>query len=176
MSMRVAVLLMILLGMALPGAALSAGPVFWDWPADRSFSELNLTGTALDRDGYVVPGLVERSIGSNGPEIFWRVVSDSDDGFYVGTGHGGEVYHGSPSGENWLVAQLDCTEIFSLLVLPGGDLLAGCGPEGHLYRIDSEGESRKVGTVPGGYIWAMTKAADSDVVWLATGSPAGLYS
>ncbi len=175
MSMRVAVLLLVLLSWVLPAAVFGAGPIFWDWPADRSFDELELSGIALDRDGHLVSGLMERAIGLDGPEIFWRVISDGDGGFYVGTGHGGEVYHGSPDGENRLVAQLDCTEIFSLLVLPGGDLLAGCGPEGHLYRIDKQGASRKVGTVPGGYVWAMNRAADSELVWVATGSPAGLY-
>ncbi len=172
MTMRnVAVLLVLIL----PGAVTAAGPVYWDWPADRPFSEVELAGTALDREGRLTAGLVARAIGPDGPEVFWRAVPDGKGGFYTGTGHGGEVHHTAAGGESRLVARLEGTEVFSLLVLPGGDLLAGCGPEGHLYRIDPDGKSRLAGTVDGGYIWAMARDEGSSVVWLATGSPAGLY-
>jgi len=167
-------LLVILLVGAVPGLVSGAGPIYWDWPADRSFDELNLNGAALDRDGYLGAGLIARAIGPDGPEVFWRVVPDGTGGFYTGTGHGGELHHTSAGGKSRLVTRLEGTEIFSLLVLPGGDLLAGCGPEGHLYRIDREGGNLLVGTVAGGYVWAMVQDEDSGLVWLATGSPAGL--
>jgi len=161
--------------LAWSGLALSAGPVYWDWPDDRAFSELELTGTAVDQDGHLAPGLTARDLGLDGPEVFWTTAPDGDGGFYVGTGHGGEVHHVAANGVSRLVARLEGTEIFSLLVLPTGDLLAGCGPEGHLYRLDRRGKSRRVGTVDGGYVWAMAQADDTSPVWLATGSPAGLY-
>ncbi len=166
-------LIVLLIGAA-PAIALGAGPIYWDWPADRPFSELELIGTALDRDGYPGAGLSARALSPEGPEVFWRAVADGRGGFYTGTGHGGEVHHTSSGGESRLVAHLEATEVFSLLVLPDGNLLAGCGPEGHLYRIDRDGDSRLVGTVAGGYIWAMVQDESSGLVWLATGSPAGL--
>ena len=53
----------------------------------------------------------------------------------TGTGHGGEIHHVDARGEARLVAQVEAAEVFSLLLLPGGDLLAGCGPEGELLRV-----------------------------------------
>ncbi len=165
----------LLVVLMLPGLGWSAGPVYWDWPADRSFSELELSGAAVDRDGHLIAGLTARTMGPDGPEVFWKVIADGNGGFFAGAGHGGEVHHTSVGGVSRLVARLEGTEIFSLLLLADGDLLAGCGPEGHLYRINQAGESRIVGTVPGGYVWDLFQAAEDAPVWLATGSPAGLF-
>ena len=75
-----------------------------------------------------------------------------------------------------MVARLAGTEVFSLLVLEGGDLLAGCGPEGQLYRIDKDGQATLLDSVPGGYIWAMAPDPRGDVVWLAAGTEHTSYS
>ncbi len=168
-------LMLLLLALLLPNAVLAAGPIYWDWPSDRSFDELELAGAAIGESGHLTAGLSARSQSPAGPEVFWLAVPDGQGGFYTGTGHGGEVHHTTAGGENRLVAQLETTEVFSLHLLPDGDLLAGCGPEGHLYRINPDGDSRLVATVPGGYVWAMAQAENSKQVWLATGSPAGLY-
>ena len=168
-------LLPVLVSLILPTLALGAGPIYWDWPADRSFDELELSGAAINEAGHLAAGLTATTRGPEGPEVFWLALPDGRGGFYTGTGHGGEVHYTSAGGESRLVARLEATEVFSLHLLPDGDLLAGCGPEGQLYRIDNSGESRLVGTVPGGYIWAMEQGEDSSNVWLATGSPAGLY-
>jgi hypothetical protein len=158
-----------------PLSALAAGPVFWDWPADRSFGDMDFSGAAVNQDGQLVAGLTSVPIGPTGPEIFWRVVADGEGGFYTGTGHGGEVYHTTAAGKSSLLASLDCTEIFSLLPLPDGDLLVGSGPEGVLYRVQPSGENESLGTVEGGYIWHMSWDAEGKTVWMATGSPAGLW-
>ena len=78
--------------LAWSGLALGAGPVYWDWPDDRAFSELELTGAAVDQNGHLAPGLTARDLGLDGPEVFWTTAPDGDGGFYVGTGHGGEFH------------------------------------------------------------------------------------
>jgi len=155
---------------------LGAGPVFWDWPSDRPFDEMELEGAALDREGNLVAGLAGKTSGPAGPEVFWRIISDGRGGYYTGTGHGGEIHHTTSGGKNRLVARLEGTEVFSLLMLPDGDLLAGCGPEGQLYRIQPDGESALLGSVEGGYAWAMVPDPRDGKIWLATGSPAAVYS
>ena len=162
--------------LSLSGTALAAGPMYWDWPADRPFSELDLSGAALDAGEHLVAGLTARQLTPEGPEVFWLAVADGQGGFYTGSGHGGEVHHAAANGKDRLLARLEATEVFSLLRLPGGDLLAGCGPEGSLYRIKADGTSRLEGVVPGGYIWDMAQGVGSGTVWLAVGSPAALYS
>ncbi len=157
------------------GAAWGAGPVFWDWPADRPFDEAQLEGAAIDREGNLVAGLAGRTAGPQGPEVFWRIISDGRGGYYTGTGHGGEIHHTSAADRSRLVTRLEGTEVFSLLMLDDGGLLAGCGPEGQLYRIDEEGQATLLGSVPGGYIWAMADDPHGAVIWLAVGSPAAVF-
>jgi len=155
--------------------ARGAGPVFWDWPGDRAFDEMRLEGAAIDREGNLVEGLAARTAGPTGPEVFWRILSDGRGGYFTGTGHGGEIHHTSTSDKSRLVTQLEGTEVFSLLMLDDGDLLAGCGPEGKLFRIDDDGQATLLGSVPGGYVWAMATDPDDDLIWLAVGSPAAVF-
>jgi hypothetical protein len=156
-------------------AAPAAGPIYWDWPAERPFSELELDGAALDADGNLTAGLAATRSGPEGPEVFWRIVADGKGGYYTGTGHSGEIHHTSADGDNRLVARLEATEIFSLHREDDGALLAGGGPEGQLFRVGRKDDITLLGSVPGGYIWAMAADPDGDAVWLATGSPAAVY-
>ena len=156
-------------------AAWGAGPVFWDWPADQPFDETQLEGAAIDREGNLVVGLAGRTAGPMGPEVFWRIIPDDRGGYYTGTGHGGEIHHTSAADRSRLLTRLEGTEVFSLLMLDDGDLLAGCGPEGQLYRVDDEGQATLLGSVPGGYIWAMATDPGEAGIWLAVGSPAAVF-
>jgi hypothetical protein len=167
-----AVLLLLVAGTV---PVLGAGPVFWDWPADRPFDEMQLEGAALDPEGNLTAGLLARTGGPEGPEVFWSILADGRGGFYTGTGHGGEIHHTDAKDRNRMVARLEGSEVFSLLQLDGGDLLAGCGPEGQLYRVKDDGEVTLLGNVPGGYVWALVPDPSGDGVWMATGSPAAVY-
>ena len=156
-------------------AALGAGPIFWDWPADRPFDEMQLEGAAIDLEGNLVGGLAGRTAGPVGPEVFWRILSDGQGGYYTGTGHAGEIHHTTSGDKSRLVTSLEGTEVFSLLKLDDGDLLAGCGPEGQLFRIDDKGEATLLGSVPGGYVWAMATDPGDGGILMAVGSPAAVY-
>mgnify|MGYP000909515305 CR=1 FL=1 len=61
MKMR---LLPILVSLVLPTMALGAGPIYWDWPADRSFDELELSGAAIDEAGHLAAGLAFLLVGA----------------------------------------------------------------------------------------------------------------
>jgi hypothetical protein len=173
---RVGLAVALLFGsVGLVGVALAAGPVYWDWPAGRSFDELERQGLALDQQGQLVRGLDSRQVGPSGPEVIWHLADDAVGGAYLGSGHGGQLFHISGKGDQQLMAQLDGAEIFSILPRADGSLLAGCGSEGQLYRVSPEGEAVLLGTVAGGYIWAMAEHPASGEVWLAVGSPAAVY-
>jgi hypothetical protein len=156
-------------------AAMGAGPIFWDWPSDRPFDEMQLEGAAIDLEGNLVGGLAGLTAGPVGPEVFWRILSDGKGGYYTGTGHAGEIHHTNSGDKSRLVTSLEGTEVFSLLMLDDGDLLAGCGPEGQLFRIDGNGEATLLGSVPGGYVWAMATDPGDGAVLLAVGSPAAVF-
>ena len=163
-----------LLAVLAGAVAADAGPLYWDWPEGESLSDVTLDGAALDEAGHLVAGLGAGPLQPGGPEVFWCIEPDGEGGFYSGTGHGGEIHHTDSRGQARLVAQVEAAEVFSLLLLPGGDLLAGCGPEGELLRIAPDGAVSLLGQVPGGYVWAMSAGPDGRI-WLATGSPAALW-
>lgn len=164
-----------LVAAVLTGSALAAGPVYWDWPEGRGFAELERDGLALDADGCLTRGLDSREVGPGGPEVFWTLTEDGQGGVYLGSGHGGEIYHLARNGDRLLVAQLEGTEVFSVLALERGALLAGCGPEGQVYRVDGPGDPTLLGRIPGGYVWAMARRPGTGEIWLAGGSPASVW-
>lgn len=157
------------------GTAPAAGPVYWDWPSGQTFDQLELSGAAVDEQGRLLPGLAVTPVDLAGLEVVWRVVADDQGGFYLGTGHDGAVHHVDRDGGTRLVAELAAPEVFSLLPVADGAVLAGCGPEGHLVRIAPDGETETLGEVEGGYIWALARRPGTDEIWLATGTPAVVY-
>ncbi len=172
---RLSLATLLLVGLLLPSGVLAAGQMFWDWPAGRKFKEVELKGTAVDQNGFLVPGFSTFETGPSGAEVCWRVISDGDSGFYTGTGHAGEIYHTDAQGQTKVFTTLESAEVFSLRALPKGELLAGCGPDGHLFHVNAQGESRLLGQIPGGYVWAIATTADGKTIWLGTGSPAKIY-
>lgn len=174
-SIRRLPLMLLLTGLLLPGQLLAAGQMFWDWPSGREFKEMQLQGTAISEQGFLVPGFSALETGPTGAEVCWRVVSDGDGGFYTGTGHSGELYHTDSHGLTRVFSTLEGTEVFSLHALADGQLLVGCGPDGHFYRVNTKGESQLLGQIPGGYVWAITATTDGRTAWLATGSPAKVF-
>ena len=156
-------------------AARAGGPRYWDWPEGRSFAEVTLAGAGFDTLGGLTAGPAVTVRTLSGPEVVWRVATDGRGGWYVGTGHGGEIHHVAADGRTRLVARLESTEVFSLVMLPGGDLLAGGGPDGRLSRVTAAGDVTEVGRIDGSYVWAMALQEKSGVVWLATGAPAAVY-
>ncbi|MBM4130626.1 hypothetical protein FJ250_06305 [bacterium] len=157
------------------GATQAAGPRYWDWPGGRSFDEATFEAAGLDTLGGLTAGPLVTASGLSGPEVVWRVVPDGRGGWFLGTGHGGEIHHVSEGGAVRLVARLESTEIFALAALPGGDLLAGGGPDGRLARVTTAGDVTAVGRIEGGYVWAIAIDEKQGCAWLATGSPAAVY-
>ncbi len=153
----------------------AAGPVYWDWPKVQPFAEMELDGTTVDSRGYLTAALAATSFSGNGPEVYWRAISDGSGGYFTGTGHSGEIYHTDKNGEVSKFAEIEGSEVFSLLLLEGNSLLAGCGPGGEIFRIDEQGEAKLIGSTSGGYAWAMIQDQLSQDVYIAAGSPAALY-
>jgi hypothetical protein len=156
-------------------AGAAAGPLYWDWPRGESFADAVLDGAALDAQGRLTAGLAATPLADPGPEVYWCIAPDGRGGFYVGTGHGGEIHHHDAKGKTSVAARLDAAEVFALLPEADGSLLAGCGPEGELVRVAADGSPAELGRVPGGYVWALLAGPDGRV-WAATGSPAAVWS
>lgn len=170
-----AVVLALLLGIlgAVP-AALAGGPVYWDWPAGRSFEEVDLQGAAVNELGELVAGWAADRVGPEGSEVYWSLADDGAGGFFTGAGHDGSIYHTDAGGQTRLFAQVGASEVLCLLSVPGRGLYAGTAPEGRLFHLDSHGQIKLLGSVEGGYIWSLAPA-DGGGVWAAAGTPAAVY-
>lgn len=171
---RRSTLITLLLGLV-AGNTLAAGPLYWDWPRGREFSELELRGTTLDAQGHLTRGLDSRQVGPAGPEVVWHLGDDGHGGVLAGTGHGGGLFRLDGRGEQELLAQVGGPDVFCTLVRGNGDILVGTGSEGRLFALDEQGESRLLGQVDGGYVWALAEERSGGPVWVAAGSPAALY-
>ncbi|MBK8166559.1 MAG: hypothetical protein IPK64_11470 [bacterium] len=156
-------------------SAAAAGPRYWDWPEGRAFDEATFESAGIDTLGGLTVGPLVEVRTVSGPEVTWRVVSDGRGGWYLGTGHAGGIHHVAGDGAVRIVAHLESTEVFSLAVLPGGDLLAGGGPDGRLARVTVAGDVTEVGRIDGGYVWGIALQEQDGAAWLATGSPAAVY-
>ncbi len=153
--------------------AVAAGRVFWDYPEGVPFAELELDGMALDRYGRLTAGLAAEKLVTGGPEVFWRLLSDESGGLYGASGHGGQVWFLDSKDNSRPLTVLPEPEIFSLLRV-GKYLFAGGGPDGHLYRIDRDGEAEVWADLHENYIWALAEGSEGQI-YLAAGSPATLY-
>lgn len=169
-------LLLLLMFWTLPPGATTpatAHPLFWDWPYQQSFIDLQWQGAGLDADGHLVAGPQGQDLPLEGAEVCWTVAADGSGGFFAGTGHGGRIFHVDSRGRLRLHTTVGASQVFSLLPLDGGGLLAGCGPDGQLYRVDEDGQASLLGAVPGGYVWDLVQADER--IYLVSGSPAALY-
>lgn len=164
---------MILILCLLATAAGAAGPAYWDSPQDVPFTDGELAGAALAGDGSLVAGFGANTVLADSSLVLWTVAPDGDDGFWVGSGHDGRVWHLDRQGRVKTAADLPVEEVFSLLPVEGG-VLAGCGPGGQLHRIRTDGTSVELATVEGGYVWDLAQGPDGSV-FLGTGSPAAIY-
>jgi len=155
------------------GVAAAAGPVFWDSPERIAFTDGEFEGAGLDLDGSLVAGLAADVVLADSSLVLWTAAAGGDGTVWAGSGHEGRVWRIDKKGAATLLAELPAEEVFTLLP-DGDDLLAGCGPGGQVFRIAPDGEFELVGTVPGGYAWDLERAPDG-TIYVATGSPAGVY-
>ncbi len=166
----------LVLGMSLcpwGSAALAAGPIYWDMPAGLDFANCSLDGVRITSDGFLAPGLARGQGVAIAADVVWTTVPDGKGGYFLGTGHDGKILRLNAAGEISIWVDLDCEEVLSLLVLSSGGVVAGCEPDGQVFLIDGDAQAHKIGEVPGGYVWSMVPD-DAGLVYLATGTPAGV--
>ncbi len=60
---------LLLIGLMMPAGVQAAGQIFWDWPSGRKFKEVELLGTAVNQDGFLVPGFSNQVTGPSGAEV-----------------------------------------------------------------------------------------------------------
>ncbi|MBD3222794.1 hypothetical protein GF314_16325 [bacterium] len=159
--------------LALPVAAMAAGPAFWDSPQDVPFTDGDLDGAGLDARGALVPGFTAEGVLADSSLVFWTAIVDGRGRTWLGSGHDGRVWRLDDDDEVDLVAHLETEEVFALAPREDG-VLAGCGPGGQLVQIDDDGGLATVATVPGGYVWDLAAGDDGDV-YVAAGNPAMIH-
>ena len=114
--------------------------------------------------------------GPVGPEVFWRVIPDGQGGYFTGTGHGGEIHHTDRRRTKPLVASLGAPRSSVCWCWTTEICWPAAGPRASCTGLTTRGEATLLGSVPGGYIWAMAAAPGKGTRsgW-PSGSPAAVY-
>lgn len=170
------------LGAALLPAAV-AEPLSKAQPIDfyADVPSRNLHGLATRSDGRLLPGpQVTELTGLADAGLLWAAAPDGD-GILLGTGPDGRVLRIQPGTGNTLatevVADLPETQVFAVLRLPDGGVLAGTSPQGTLVLIrDGRVAARTALPVDSILDLALESAAGAaPTVLVGTGNPGRVY-
>jgi hypothetical protein len=152
----------------------------------RDVPSRNLKGLATRSDGRIVPGPAFTELA--GPaiaDILWCAQPAGDGRFLVGTGPEGKIFEvtlaapgtaATPPAEAFtvkLLGRADETQVFALLRLPNGDVLAGTSPAGAIYLF-RDGKAVARVAPPVDSVFSFLPLPDGAVL-AATGNPGLVY-
>lgn len=146
----------------------------------RDVPSRNLKGLATRSDGRLVGGPTLTELSGQAPaDLLWCIaLTDDPRKFLVGTGPDGRIVELTltPTGDGFAsrdVAKLQDPQVFSVLRLADGSILAGTSPKGGLYLIRDGKPIARV-PLPVDSIFDLLPL-DNDTVLAATGNPARIY-
>ena len=172
--MRPRRLLLLLLAIGLPAAALhAAAPQFWRLEGARAFLEGDLEGMTVDSEGRLRLGPTPRPLFDPEAPDAWSVARDAKGVLYVGTGNDGRVVriegtHGS------VLFDAEELGVHAIAVGPDGRVYAATSPDGAVYAIDAAGKGTRFFDPAEKYIWALAFDA-SGALYVATGGEGRVY-
>jgi hypothetical protein len=161
--------LLVLLGALAPGGsqARAADAQWWitDSAADHARSEAR--GVAVEADGSLSLGPRAESSPAESLQVVWSVQPLAD-GSVALAGDRGRIDRWTEKDgvRPWI--KLPVGQVLSL-AYADGELVAGCAPEGLVYRIGAKGDTSLLARTGERYVWALAPAAKG-AWWAATGT------
>ncbi len=167
--------------MVIAAASLSADPLSRQVEIDfyRDTTSRNLKGLATRSDGRVVAGPVLTEL--TGPplaDLLWTLTAAGDGRWWVGSGPQGRILEvtldpHAPVFSSRELLQLNDTNVFAVLRLSDGSLLAGTSPKGTV-QLAIDGKVTAGISLPVDSIYDL-KLKDPGTVLAATGNPGRIY-
>jgi sugar lactone lactonase YvrE len=158
----------------LAGAALSAGPGFWQAATQADFLRGEVDQVSVDEHGRLTLGPELTRVHDAAAPFVWAAVTGADGAMFLGTGNDGKVIRVDRTGQASVFYDSTEMEVHALAAAPDGGLYAATSPDGRIYRLDAKGQATTFFDPDDKYIWSL--AVDRDgTVYAGTGDKGTVY-
>ena len=164
-----------LLLIAVASPVVSSSVKVFEQQSQKAFLEGTFEGISVDPLGTLrLADRVERVVGLEEQPFVFQLRSHPE-GFVLGTGNAGEVILVTREGTKRTLFKTEEPEVFAVLALDDGTVLAGSSPDGKVYRLAPGATEPEVLFDPEDtYIWSLERLENGDLV-VATGPEGRLY-
>ncbi len=165
----------ILVGLALCGAAIANGPVFWEITKQDDVVKGDARGVSIAENGNVMLAPAYTLVYDTKEAYIWSSATDAAGNIYLGTGHDGKIFKVEPSGAGRLLYDAQELDVTALATDAQGNLYAGTSPEGRIYKITPDGQQSVLYDPPDKYIWSLVYDASASMLYAGTGDKGIIY-
>ncbi|MFH0965754.1 MAG: hypothetical protein V2A58_17285 [Planctomycetota bacterium] len=127
---------------------------------------------SVSTEGVITLAFEQNSILADTCETVFDVLPVADT-VYVATGNQGKLYR-LEGGKTDVAADVQDPLVLSLAADGEGNVFAGTGPSGKVYRLDSKGECKLFAELPAAYVWALEVDGEGGLL-AATGDEGKLF-
>jgi hypothetical protein len=149
-------------------------PKKWELNSRVDFLKGKFSGVSLTSEGVLSIGPKVEKIELPAEEFYLSLAKAPDGGFFLGTGHGGKIYHLGRDKKAELYFQTAEMDVTALAVDGKGVLYAGTSPNGKIYKITALNKGEEFFNPQEKYIWELTLNAKGNLL-AAVGESGGIY-
>ncbi|MBE0460823.1 MAG: WD40 repeat domain-containing protein [Candidatus Aminicenantes bacterium] len=149
-------------------------PQKWELRKLDDFLKGQFKGISVSYDGPLSLSPKEDDIEGPAEEFYLSLLIASDGSRYLGTGHGGKIYHIDKSGKQELYFKVPEMDIYCLAQDSKGNLYAGTSPNGKVYKITAKDKGDVFFNPREKYIWDLLFLGNGNLL-AAVGENGGIY-
>ncbi|MFC2165216.1 WD40/YVTN/BNR-like repeat-containing protein [Acidobacteriota bacterium] len=155
-------------------ALLAVQPQKWELRNLSQYLDGKFDGISVSYDGVLALSPKEELMEGPAEEFYLSFIAGQSGDFFIGTGHGGNIYRITSAGKHELYFQVPEMDIYCLALDTKGNLYAGSSPNGKIYKITDQGKGDEFFNPQERYIWDL-KFTDKGTLLAAVGETGGIY-
>jgi hypothetical protein len=149
-------------------------PQKWELRTREDYLRGKFEGISVSYDGTLALAPKEEKLAAPQEEFYLSVLPAPDGAVFLGTGHGGKIYHIAKDGQAELWFQAPEMDITALVQDRKGILYASTSPNGKIYKISGKGKGEEFFNPAEKYVWDLLVMGSGDL-WAAVGEAGGVY-
>jgi len=149
-------------------------PQKWELRTREDYLRGKFEGISVSYDGTLALAPKEEKLLAPQEEFYLSVLPAPDGAVFLGTGHGGKIYHIAKDGQAELWFQAPEMDITALVQDRKGVLYASTSPNGKIYKISGKGKGEEFFNPAEKYVWDLLVMESGDL-WAAVGEAGGVY-
>ncbi len=153
---------------------LAVSPQRWEVKSLNDFLEGQFKGVSVSHEGRLALAPKEEEIAGPPEEFYLSLLRASDGSLYLGTGHGGKLYHINKEGKTELYFQVPEMDITCLTQDGEGNIYLGTSPNGKIYKVTSKEKGEEFFNPREKYIWDLL-ITNKGTILAAVGEKGGIY-